>query len=295
MVHSHSKPDTGEGTVSDPVQSLWIGERLGALERLSIQSFLDHGHPVRLYLYGPCADVPAGAEVCDGREILPESAIFRYRSGYGAGSPSGFANLFRYAMLHQHGGWWVDLDVVALRPLQFTAGHVMGRSSTGPVRYVENAIIRAPAGSPLMAYCLEAAQRADRDRVRWGQTGPQLLTEAVTTLGMEDVVTPPSVFYPVSAARFWDLLGTGDLPASATAVHLWAQQWRYFGVDPAARFPEASCYQRLVARHLPALAAAPRPVVNVPWLLVRSVPLRLRAAWRAAIMRARRRGMASRR
>jgi len=28
-----------------------------------------------------------------------------------------FADLFRYKMLYEHGGWWVDLDLILLRPL----------------------------------------------------------------------------------------------------------------------------------------------------------------------------------
>jgi hypothetical protein len=274
-------PSTNPNPVASPrtiVQSMWIGDRLGILERLTIQSFLDHGHPFHLFLYGPCADVPEGTVIRDGRDILPESAIFSYRAGFGAGSPAGFANLFRYALLHALGGWWVDLDVVALRPFDTEADHVVGTASTSGRPFVENAIIRAPAGSPLMAYCLEAAQRADRDRVRWGEIGPRLLTRAVTALGMEEVVTPPSLLYPISADRFWALVRPGPLPDGAMAVHLWAQQWRHFGLDPAARYPDRSPYHLLVSRHLPEQARTARPIVNVPWLLFRSLPTRLRAA-----------------
>jgi hypothetical protein len=28
-----------------------------------------------------------------------------------------FADLFRYKMLYERGGWWVDLDLILLRPL----------------------------------------------------------------------------------------------------------------------------------------------------------------------------------
>jgi hypothetical protein len=295
MVHPASNP-TGAGRPSStPVQSLWIGERLGVLERLTIQSFLDHGHAVHLYLYGPCAEVPAGTVIRDGREILPASKIFTYQGGYGAGSPSGFANLFRYAMLHAQGGWWVDLDVVALRPLVFAEEHVLGTATTSGPPFVENAIIRAPAGSPLMAYCLEAAERVDRDRVRWGETGPRLVHRAVGALGMEGAVTPSSVLYPVSAERFWNLIRPGPLPPAASAMHLWAQQWRYFGLDPAARYPDASPYQQLITRHLPDVARSAGRVVSIPWLLVRSIPTRVHAGmlhrWRR--WRRRRQGSAA--
>lgn len=278
MAHDASK-SSGAGRPSKTlIQSLWIGDRLGVLERLTIQSFLDHGHDFHLYLYGPCQDVPEGTVIRDGREILPDSDIFTYQAGYGAGRPAGFSNLFRYAMLHAHGGWWVDLDVVALRPFTFEAEHVLGTAVASGRLFVENAIIRAPAGSPLMAYCLEAAQRADRNRVRWGETGPRLLNRAVGALGMEATVTPRSVLYPVTAKGFWDLVRPGPLPAGASAIHLWAQQWRHFGLDPAARYPNTSPYHQLIARHLPEVARSAGPVINVPWLLVRSIPTRLQSA-----------------
>lgn len=275
-----SHPATNSTSVKPPhdtVQSMWIGDRLGVLERLTIQSFLDHGHPFHLFLYGPCADVPNGTVIRDARDILPDSEIFTYKTGYGAGLPSGFANLFRYALLHAQGGWWVDLDVVALRPLSFTAEHVLGTASSSGRLFVENAIIKAPAGSALMAYCLEGALGANRDRVRWGEIGPRLLTRAVSVLGMESDVTPPAVLYPVSAPKFWDLVRPRALPDDATAMHLWAQQWRHFRLDPAARYPDHSPYQQLLARHLPELDRVARPRVNVPMLLVRSIPARLRA------------------
>ncbi len=280
-------------STSPVVQSMWIGDHLGALERLTIQSFLDHGHPFHLYLYGPCAGVPEGTSIRDGREILPDSAIFTYRTGFGAGSPSGFANVFRYAMLHAQGGWWVDLDVVAMQPLRFASEHVVGTSSSSGRLLVENAIIHAPVGSPLMAYCLEAAERADRDRVRWGETGPRLLTRAVQALGMEGTVVPPSVLYPVAAGQFWNLVRPGPLPDGASTIHLWAQQWRHFRIDPAARYPDASPYQQLIAKHLPDVARSAGPVVNVPWLLVRSIPTRLQSAMQHRWARWRRRGEAS--
>ena len=104
-------------TLREPVHMLWIGERLSALERLACASFLDHGHPLHLWTYGPVAGVPEGTTVCDATEVLPRSAIFRYgpETGPGAGSLAGFANLFRYRLLLERGGWWADSDVVCLR------------------------------------------------------------------------------------------------------------------------------------------------------------------------------------
>jgi hypothetical protein len=114
--------ETMRDAASDPIQMLWIGE-LSKLERMALASFVANGHIVHLYAYDELAGVPAGVQVIDAREILPEERIFRYgpEAGAGEGSLANFANLFRYKLLYERGGWWVDADVVCLRPFDFDA------------------------------------------------------------------------------------------------------------------------------------------------------------------------------
>ena len=63
--------------MSSLVQSLWIGDRLSAMEQLCISSFLRQGHAFHLYVYQETAGIPAGTVVLDGNRILPfYSALF---------------------------------------------------------------------------------------------------------------------------------------------------------------------------------------------------------------------------
>src|SRR5262249_28020043 len=105
------------------IQGLWIGAALSAMEYLSIESFLANGHEFHLFVYADVKNVPPGTVIRDGEEILPASAIFRYRDN---GSYAGFANFFRYELLWQAGGWWVDLDTICLHPFQFAGEYVIG-------------------------------------------------------------------------------------------------------------------------------------------------------------------------
>ena len=57
----------------DIIQSLWIGDSLSVMERLSLSSFLKNGHEVHLYTYGGVKGVPAGVVVKDAAEIVPMS------------------------------------------------------------------------------------------------------------------------------------------------------------------------------------------------------------------------------
>jgi hypothetical protein len=50
----------------------------------------------------------------DGNEILPEKSIFTYQQEPGKGSYGGFAKFFRYMLLFQKGGCWVDTSSVSL-------------------------------------------------------------------------------------------------------------------------------------------------------------------------------------
>src|SRR5262245_13716406 len=61
--------------------TLWIGSRLGRVERACLRSFLRHGHAVRLYSYGPVEGVPEGVRLADAASILPREAIIRHEAG----------------------------------------------------------------------------------------------------------------------------------------------------------------------------------------------------------------------
>src|SRR5262249_6951691 len=90
-----------------PFQTLWIGPRLSALERLSLTSFLHHGHDVHLYTYESVEGVPDGVRSFDAREILSEDRIFRHGRGAGrdvVGSLGAFSDLFRFKLLRERGG-----------------------------------------------------------------------------------------------------------------------------------------------------------------------------------------------
>ena len=261
---------------SDIIQSLWIGDRLSVMERLAIESFLHQGHAFHLYLYAPCDKVPAGTTIKDGREILPADQIFRYQGGYGEGSPSAFSNLFRYALLFERGGWWVDLDLVALKPFRFDTDHVLGlvRGGQGGSRVAAGAI-RVPPGSELIGRCLEVARAAEKHSVRWGEIGPRLLRRMAQELGMEASMQPPSVFYDIDAADFWRLIRPRQTIPDGVAVHLWAQLWRHYGLNPDGRYPETSIYEQLIARYLPEASAEARPRVHVTAAILRSLPRRV--------------------
>jgi hypothetical protein len=240
-----------------PIQGLWVGGRLTAMERLSLRSFLAHGHPYHLYSYDAVPNLPAGAELRPAAEVLPASAVFRYSSAAG-GSFAAFSNLFRYRLLHQRGGWWADTDVVCLRPFDFTAERVFAserRREGGEV--CASCVLRAPAGDDVCADCCQQASRDERRATVWGATGPALLGRVVRERALGDQVQPPDVFCAVDWWRAEDFHRPLELPDTAYAVHLWHEMWRWHGWPKEPCYPPLALYQQLHARY-PEAAERPR-------------------------------------
>jgi hypothetical protein len=226
------------------VQSLWIGPRLSVMERLSIASFLRHGHEFHLYTYGAVEGIPPGTVVRDGREILPEERIFVYRD---FPSVSGFSNFFRYKLLLERGGWWVDTDLVCLAPFAFEEAHVFGSELAKGTTYITSGAIKAPPGSEAMAFAWEVCDAKDTANLRWGETGPALVARVVEQFSLHDQVQPPEVFCPLGYDEFRRLLDPTppELPPAAVAVHLWNEMWRREGCDKDASYDPGCLYERL--------------------------------------------------
>jgi hypothetical protein len=140
----------------DSIHSLWIGTTLSNLELLTLRSFVAHGHLFHLWVYETLeTEMPDGVIVEDANQILDQKHIFRYREGdIGKGSVAGFSDIFRYKLLYDQGGWWVDMDVTCLRPFSFDAPYVFRRHDFLPV--VGN-IMKAPKGSLVMKAAFEQA------------------------------------------------------------------------------------------------------------------------------------------
>lgn len=222
------------------------------MEQLSLSSFLRHGHRVRLFVYGDVKGVPAGVIVEDGNQVLPESMLFTYAEHP---SYSGFSNFFRYKLLLEQGGWWVDTDMVCLQPFEFADEYVFS-SEFHPdgSQQVNVGAIKAPAGSPLMEHLWRRCQAMDTGKLQWGECGPRLLAEALPRMSVTGRVTPPAVFCPVDFMDWHRVLdpeaGLGFSPETY-GVHLWNEMWRRAGADKDARYPPGCLYERLKAQYLP--------------------------------------------
>ena len=56
------------------IAALWMEGKLSFLEQLCLKSFVDAGHHVKLYHYGPLENVPDGMELANAEEVLESNA-----------------------------------------------------------------------------------------------------------------------------------------------------------------------------------------------------------------------------
>jgi hypothetical protein len=240
----------------DIIQSLWIGPRLSPMEKLSILSFLRNGHPFHLYVYQETEGIPAGTVILDANDILPSSKIFKC-TGYD--SYAGFANFFRYKLLLEKGGWWVDLDTVCLKPFEFAEPFVfsseMCPSAPGlnDIPTINNGIIKAPRMSEIMQAAWAICETLNPQELTWGQCGPALVGRLVDQYSLKEYVRPPEVFCPLHCPM-WDLQLWPDISwtfgQETFAVHLWNEMWRRAAADKQQKWHPQCLFEQLKQRYL---------------------------------------------
>lgn len=233
------------------IQSLWIGPTLSVMEQLCMSSFLTHGHTFHLYTYAQIDNVPDGVVIQDANDILPCSMIFRYRDH---NSYAGFANFFRYKLLLERGGWWVDTDAICLKPFDFVEDHVFASERLPNMQHIPTSpFIKAPPGSDAMSYAWEVCQGKNPREIVWDETGAHLLKTAIEKCSLQACIKPYEVFCPLDTWDWKNLL-TADLPwcfpDQTRAIHLWNELWRRAAKDKNALYPETCLYERLKQRYL---------------------------------------------
>jgi len=225
------------------IQGLWVGNELSVMEQLSIASFLRNGHEYHLYVYEDVKNIPSRTTIKDGNEILPQSRIFQYKQ---QASYAGFSNFFRYKLVLERGGWWVDTDTICLRPFDFEAEYVFSSEFAMGEHFINSGIFKAPMGSEVMAYAWRVCESKDPERIVWGETGPRLMAAAVRECSLERYAQSPEVFCPIGYADWHKVLEPGvELNFDGSyAIHLWNERWRAAGQDKNATYPAECIYER---------------------------------------------------
>jgi hypothetical protein len=232
-------------------QSFWSGGNLSPYEAFCLKSFIDCGHAFDLYTFETNIVAPQGVRICDAAHIIDQKELFVYKEGFGKGSPSAFSNLFRYKLLAERGGWWVDTDIVCLSEDIPTFSEFFAREDANQIN---GAVLFFEPRHPLMLQCLEEAMRLGRS-VRWGDAGPRLLTRTIEKLGYDYRAVSNSLCYPVHHSEVLDILRPSKSiqltrrTSTSIFVHLWNEMLRHNGVHKTYLPPKGSMLRRWVERY----------------------------------------------
>lgn len=235
------------------IQSLWIGDALSNMEKLCIQSFIDHGHEFHLYTYGDIGGIPAGAIVKDGNEILPSMELF---SGTKQ-TPSNLSDYFRFALLYKKGGWWVDMDAVCLRPFDMPDENILPRligtyHTSNPIRFA--------AGNSLMKTMMElcknrlAENRNKRKPMHHGELGFTDFSKVSLAMQMQHLANHNYHFNMSIGSGAFDAFNGNchrDLKFgnNVYSLHFGNRNLGKSGFDKNAIYPTESVYEKLKVKH----------------------------------------------
>ena len=240
--------------MSDVIQTLWIGDKLTSMESVCLRSFVENGHQVHLYTYGHVENVPSGVDIKDGNEILSKDMIFFYKEHK---SYSGFSNYFRYKLLYEKGGYWIDTDILCVKKFDFDSPYVfcseevlpLGQSNT----HIGSCVIKAPKGSLAMKDAFDICMKKDPEKLKWGEIGPRLVRSTVEKYNMQFFVKPPEVFCPIPGCH-WHLFVNPKIsfkPGVETyAVHFWNEMWRRNEVDKNSKFHDSCFYEEMKKKYV---------------------------------------------
>lgn len=256
------------------IQSLWIGDSLSIIEQLCIKSYIHHGHEFHLYTYQSIDNIPEGTIIKDATEIIPREDIFTVSSGWGKGSYTAFANLFRYKLLLDRGGWWVDTDIICIKPIDITEELVIATSYEGKWGVcANNCVLRSLPGNKLMERLYQHVNTMDKSDIKFGQTGVHLIQGMVKELQLEEALVPYYFFNPfsykdVSTKILGNYSGLKELikeklrpilkpktmggkfiHKDSFTIHLWNEVWRQNGWDKNKTYSSSSLLEKLKKKY----------------------------------------------
>ncbi|HJG03673.1 MAG TPA: hypothetical protein K8V99_03675 [Megamonas funiformis] len=243
----------------EAIQMLWVGKKLSSIEQLSIRSFLANGHPVHLYVYEDVVGIPEGTTVLDANKIISSTQIFKV-----AGSYALFADLFRWKLLLDKGGYYSDMDVICIKPFTFEDDIIIGWEKNGD--FLTQTIMKFPPQNPLVEIMYNSAKyptkifkhdnwktilkklyylfsRKEVKAIGWGESaGPLALTRAYKQYDNNISPLDSNVFYPIPWTMARKIIEPNfttidNLPKNTHAIHLWNEVWRREGIDKNREYP----------------------------------------------------------
>lgn len=236
------------------INSMWIGDPLSNVEKLSINSFLKNGHDFHLYVYDDIKGVPDGVVINDANTIIDNSKIFKYKKmgkirGKAIGNEgfAGFSDWFRYVLLHKKGGWWSDLDSICLKKFDILRPYFF-TTLNGDGEWFTNGIFKVQKNSLVMSYCINHCEEIGEDAESIS-TGPGLLRRGYLSHILDDFSKTEEIFDLFKNGK--QIFEDKDLDLrEAYSVHMYNSELSRGRIDKNGVFPENSLFEKLKRKYL---------------------------------------------
>ena len=213
-------------------RSFWFGNPITWIGFLSMQSYLSQGHSFELYAYEDIS-VPEGVSLKDANELIPESESFEMLNSIDGirGRFTTFSNVFRYKLIHDKGGMWVDLDSICVKSIDIN--HPTGllfaseRARTGLEINNCNIWVSDP-GHPVLAALYSKAMSADQSSLHHLSFNKKFILDVFDVMGYDWTlyVAPVEWFCPIPWYNIQTIFSSSsDEPARSLcnqsyAIHL---------------------------------------------------------------------------
>jgi len=233
------------------IGSLWVGNKLSNLELLSINSFIMNGHPYHLYVYEEIENLPSGVIIEDANRIIKEKDIFRAPGSNGRpGSLGAFSDYFRFKMMQLDGGYWVDTDIVCIRPFDFQSEYIFAAENTHRgEQEATSGVQRFAKNSDALKFCVDYCESfEDKSNINWGDIGPSLVRTTIKNYKLEEYVKDYKVFMPINWWEIAKLVNINEdfqIQPDIYAIHFWNDIWSSYNIDKNAKYHPESVYEQL--------------------------------------------------
>jgi hypothetical protein len=219
-------------------------------------SMVRAGHPVRVWSYSHQKLeflAPHGVELRAADDVIPRALYEQILAG---SEIRYFSDIFRYAALHEHGGLWMDTDVVLLRPFPFRGEYFFNlqwRGGDAGHFICGNVMYAKPRSRHLLTLYRMALERFLTSPRDFGDVGPKLLSDYIASdagAELRDWVFSPVLFNSID----WTETELFKRPPSELSeyldgdrvfgIHLW--NW---GTETLPRDPDSSLLSLLSRPH----------------------------------------------
>jgi hypothetical protein len=142
------------------------------------------GHPVCVWSYSPeRLDflLSHGVELRSGDDLIPRGLYEQIVAG---SEIRYFSDIFRYAALYEHGGLWMDTDVVLLRPFPFKGEHFFNlqwRGGHAGHFVCGNVMYARPRSRHIEALYGLSMRIFESGKTAFGDIGPRLLSHYIAS------------------------------------------------------------------------------------------------------------------